>query len=511
MTIFLYELKKIFRPAMILFLAAISALVLFFALAITTFPETDTYRTDGTEPYYYSVTGHRIGEAADLYRTFDWFAQKYGTRIDDEIIKQTESLEYPKLDKYISEDPDFQMLGVKNARDYSEILDKYAIICGLNVKSAWDMLGFYTDEIPEEEKNRVSKLLFRINDTLSSHHIDYFIRQNELFQKYGIESRYELYYTENGLSEDVKKELINELERKIRPINSREPIPEIEELHTQLSKFIFCYRLRRLYEMAKDDPTQLYSEMYTDTYDTSVYSHARLACASSEQSGIFYEENRNRTAVRIEKLGDDYFIVHPVEMGKSVGYTTTVLLATSICASLLLAGMYSVNDNKNRVIPLQYSTKTGRKINKHKLAAVIGASVIVNTVFAAGMLVLENMDIYSAYYSLPLSSFASGELFWLNINMWQYIGLNIVFSYIVSAALSVTAYFICGFCNGNVAAIATCIPVCAAAVALYVLPFGWLFSLPESSVEDPLWLAVVAIVGIGCGAVMMKQGFKTTM
>ena len=80
-----------------------------------------------------------------------------------------------------------------------------------------------------------------------------------------------------------------------------------------------------------------------------------------------------------------------------------------------------------------------------------------------------------------------------------------MFSYIVSAALSVIAYFICGFCSGNVAAIAACIPVCAAAVVLYVFPFSWLFSLPESAVEDPLWLVAVAGVGGGCAAVIMKR------
>ena len=238
---------------------------------------------------------------------------------------------------------------------------------------------------------------------------------------------------------------------------------------------------------------------------SSTYSHTRKAYIQTYNWGTGESKCAKRIAARIEQLGDDYFIVRPVEMGKGVGYTTAVLLATGICVSLLLAGMYSVNDNKSRVIPLQYSTKTGRKINKHKLAAVVGASVIVNTVFAAGMLVLANMDIYSAYYSLPLSSFASGELFWLNLNMWQYIALNIVFSYIVSAAMSVTAYFVCGFCNGNVAAIAACIPVCAAAVVLYVLPFGWLFSLPESAVEDPLWLAVAAVVGGGCAVVLSKR------
>lgn len=86
-----------------------------------------------------------------------------------------------------------------------------------------------------------------------------------------------------------------------------------------------------------------------------------------------------------------------------------------------------------------------------------------------------------------------------------------MFSYIVSAALSIAAYFLCSFCAGNVAALAACIPVCAAAVALYVLPFGWLFSLPESAVEDPLWLAAVAVVGVGCSAVMMKRERTATI
>ena len=504
MTIFLYELKKIFRPRLLFFAAAISTLVLFFAFVLVNGSETDTYRTDGTEPHYYAVTGHRIGEAADMYRTFDWFAKNYRTKIDDEIIEKIEGLEYPELDKYISEDPDFQMLGVKNSREYAEMLDKYGTVSELDVRSACNGYSFPMDELTDEEISSLSDLLFKADDNLSSHYVNQFIKQNELFRKYGIESQYELYYTENGLSETAMNELSYELGRNL-PINSRTPVPEIEELHAQLSRFIFCYRLRRLYEEAKADPMQLYGDD-TGYYEySSTYSHTRKAYIQTYNWGTGESKYAKRIAARIEKLGNDYFIVRPVEMGKSVGYTTSILLATGICVSLLLAGMYSVNDNKSRVIPLQYSTKTGRKINRYKLAAVAAASFIVNSVFAAGIIFLAHKDIYSAYYSLPVSSFASGELFWLDINMWQYIVLNIVFSYIVSAALSVVAYFICSFCNGNVAAIAACIPVCAASVVLYMLPFGWLFSLPESVAEDPLWLAAVAIVGGGCAAVMMKR------
>ena len=268
MTIFLYELKKIFRPRLLFFAVAISALVLFFAFFLVIGSEMNPYRVDGTEPFYYAPNGQTIGRTAEFYRVFDRFAEKYGTKIDDEVIRKTESLEYPELDKYISEDPDFRLLGVKNSCEYAEMLDKYGTVSELDVRSACNGYSFPMDELTDEEINSFSDLLFKADDNLSSHYVNQFIKQNELFRKYGIESQYELYYTENGLSETAMNELSYELGRNL-PINSRTPVPEIEKLHTELSRFIFCYRLRRLYEEAKTDPIHLYVD------DTGYYSYSR--------------------------------------------------------------------------------------------------------------------------------------------------------------------------------------------------------------------------------------------
>ena len=515
--IFLYELKKIFRPKTVILLFVIAAAAVSIMLYTVTPWKMSDYTITGDENFGFSMTGFSEGQYAQRYRTFKWFIDSFGNRINDDVIGKISSLEYPILDEYISETEVFRENGISNTKELEALFEKYVYVDEVGFRQFMFMVAYDDDY---EDYQRAELLMHALGNVYA----DYYIQQDEFFQKYGVTSYSQLQKTirdteKNGENEKIGQELDNHYwSDTIIRIHHSENIPEFDRINDEIARFLYCYELRHIYDAAKEDPIVLFED--AGTY-SSTFSHTRYVCTQNHTWE--YDEVLNdyvscllptyeqRLRERAEALGEQYFTLRPVQIEQDYSFASSAIIPTAVCVCVLLAGLYAVNDNKSRIIPLQYSTKTGRKINKHKLAAVVGASVIVNTIFAAGMLMLANMDIYSAYYSLPVSSFASGELFWLDMNMWQYIALNIVFSYIVSAALSVTAYFVCGFCNGNVVAIAACIPVCAAAVALYVFPFAWLFSLPESSVEDPLWLAGVTAVGIGCAAVMMKRERKATL
>ena len=501
--IFLYELKKIFRPKTVILLFVIAAAAVFIMLYTVTPWKMSDYTITGDEHYENSFTGYMEGRYAQQYRTFKWFIDSFGNRINDVVIGKISSLEYPILDEYISETEVFRENGISNTKELEALFEKYVYV---------DEIGYrqFTFRRSEEDDYEDYQRAWVLRNALEAVYADYYIKQDEFFSKYGFNSFSQLHKVEN---EEIRKELDDHYwSETIIRIRHSENIPELDRINDEIDRFLYCFELRHIYESSRNNLIFLYEDV--NNYIIS-YSHTRYVCTHTDMSE--YDEVLNayvsylmpvyeqRLRERAEALGEQYFTLRPVQIEQDYSFASSAIIPTAVCVCVLLAGLYAVNDNKSRIIPLQYSTKTGRKINKHKLAAVVSASAIVNTVFSAGMLVLANMDIYSAYYSLPLSSFSSGELFWLDINMWQYIALNIAFSYIVSAALSIAAYFLCSFCAGNVAAIAACIPVCAATVALYIFPFGWLFSLPESAVEDPLWLAVVAIVGGGCAAIMGKR------
>ena len=475
--IFLYELKKIFRPKTVILLFVIAAAAVFIMLYTVTPWKMSDYTITGDENFGFSMTGFMEGQYAQRYRTFKWFIDSFGNRINDDVIGKISSLEYPAFDKYISETEVFRENGISNTKELEAMFEKYVYVHEVGFRQ---FIFMFSDDDDYEDYQRAMRLMHALGNIYA----DYYIQQDEVFQKYGITSYSQLQkmirdVEENGKNKEIGQELDDHYWREtIIRIRRSENIHEFDIINDEIDRFMYCYELRHIYNAAKEDTIILFED--TGTY-SSTYSHTRYVCThnyTTEYNEVLndyvscllptYEQ---RLRERTEALGEQYFTLRPVQIEQDYSFASSAIIPTAVCVCVLLAGLYAVNDNKSRVIPLQYSTRTGRKINKQKLAAVVGASVIVNTVFA-GMLVLANMNIFSAYYSLPLSSFASGELFWLDINMWQYIALNIMFSYIVSAALSVVAYFICGFCSGNVAAIAACIPVCAAAVVLYVLPFA---------------------------------------
>lgn len=312
-------------------------------------------------------------------------------------------------------------------------------------------------------------------------------------------------------------------------------ISEYETLHEQWEHFVTCYQLKRLYKGTHDDPLYFF-DGFGGIYYTTGWSHtvstyrwnwtrnhdkAFDKLTPSERESLTYDDldaimyyarpasEAANIAKRVDELGDDYYYVR--RAGIFNGWTGTgfgiIILSAVLC--IIFAAPYAVADKRN-IVPLQYTTKYGRKIERKKLWAVVLMAVIVSVISALSVLIIMPHDVCAQWFGLPLTSFSAHDLLWLDVNMWQYIGLYIGISFIVNISTAVIAYTVCGFTGNIISAVCISVPLIIAELLLWTNPLSHIFSLPESSAETPLLVGMMLLLG-AAGAVVCGRRAKRAM
>ncbi len=507
MRIIMFELKKLFPLRNLIFLPLIAVAAGFIAMIIIS---SQSGITVGFEAMYSSDTGeHRMlsDSAAEQYliKLYRWFYDTYGDTIDDKDIEAMKYADYPALEKFIRENEYFSENGVHSLAEYSALLDKYQHICEWNIK-------FYTvdETLSDPQTDRIISFLSNTPYTFERLYEDEYIRQDSVFANEGISSCCELIALWDSKSDEVESD---EHSERIDRLNSRLQIirqqvysdlengriyPEYEEIYTEYRKFTLCYTLRRMYEMTKQD-WMWFKENYGQI-GSSYFTYTRSALLNDCNTQI-----ASTVRNRITELGENYYHPKPEHMNNGYEKVTLPLICAAVCAAIVTAAFYAVSDKRSGVIPIAYSTKTGRRIARLKLISVIIASVMIHTVFVGLILLLTGRDVYSEFYRLSVNSFTGVEVFWIDVSMWQYLFIVIGFSYIISAALSVTVYSVCRWVSGYVGAVAACIPFGCAAILLFAFPFRWIFALPKSSIEDILILGAVVCIAVVAALVQIHE------
>ncbi len=495
----MFELKRLFPLRNLIFLPFIAIAAGFIAL-ITISSQSGI--TMGFDVMYSSDTGeHRklSDSAAEQYliKLYRWFYDTYGDTIDDEDIEKMKSAEYPALEKFIGENEHFRKNGVHSLAEYSALLDKYQHICEWNIK-------FYAvdEALSTAQTDRLISFLSNSHYAFEKLYEDEYIRQDSVFADEGISSCFELQELCDSQAGEWE---IDEHNQRIGRLNSRLQIikqqvfsdlengrinPVYEEIYDEYRKFTMCYTLRRIYGMTKQDGL-----WFIENYGQIGSSY--FSCTRNSLLKDCSAETAQKVKNRITELGGNYYQPKPEHINNGYEKVTLPLICAAVCAAIVTAGFYAVSDKRSGVIPIAYSTRTGRRIAGLKLIAVTLASVIIHTVFAGLILLLTAKDVYSEFYRLSVNSFAGVEVFWIDVSMWQYLFIVIAFSYLISAAFSIAVYSVCSRVSGYIGGISVCIPFGCGAILLFAFPFRWIFALPKSCIEDILILGAVV-----CGAVV---------
>lgn len=300
-----------------------------------------------------------------------------------------------------------------------------------------------------------------------------------------------------------------------------------DKINKQWRQFLACTRIRKIYLKTKKDPIYIFDAEHSwdrsmpHTLSAYRWKWSELTDAAfdnlpeSEKSDLnderFNEIMNNirpadyekRITERVSALGDDFFYVRNSEIFYGWEGTGLGIIELSAILCIIFAAPYAVADKRN-IVPLQYTTKCGRKIERKKLCAVVLMAVIVSLISSVAVLLIMPHDVCAQWFGLPLTSFSAHDLLWLDVNMWQYIALYIGISFLVNISTAVIAYTVCGFTGNIISAVCISVPLIIAELLLWTNPLSHIFSLPESAAETPVWCAVIAFAAV-LGAVFFTK------
>ncbi len=518
---------------MILFALIFLAVMLFFtnAFFVSTSlgkPIERIYATDKSEHWY-------LSQDAEDYRTYKWFIDTFGWEINEKTAEKLRSLEYPRLEAVIAERSEFADMGVKNLSDLMELHEKY-------FSDTKPYLYLFSgseepDGLSEEERKEFHYNFDRtsvLSDIISGvdGYFDKYIGKSEILANAGIKSRadyslmyieaaYENYIPEMGFLQKPSDEAIfrgysDELNRLkaevITPaVESGNYDAETDAVREEYKRFEFVYLLLKYYDECKKDgfylmDSRVWQRSSSHTY--TEYFYGKVEFDGKNGSAAKHAEMRARVSDRLGGLGGSYFTVRTPDISSGLLFATKLFMEFAAGLAVFLVLPYSVSDKLSRVIPLQYSSKTGRKTLKIQVFTVLAASLFMTTLCNIGMFILTLNDLYAEFYSIPMSSFSAMELYWFDMNMWQYLGLNMLFNYLISAGFALISFFVGRLCGGYVSAFASELPLIIVVYALYQNPLQWLCALPESFWEDWLWLGGILLLSVAAAAVLLRRAKK---
>ena len=135
-----------------------------------------------------------------------------------------------------------------------------------------------------------------------------------------------------------------------------------------------------------------------------------------------------------------------------------ITLLILICVPILVIPIF-INDNKNKVNYIQYSSKTGRKLFEKKIIASIVASFVLATAQLGILFVVYKANNTYMFWDCSINSAISGIASWYDITFGQYIILSVVLNYIVAFITCMISIFVSSKASTYISAIGIQIPI----------------------------------------------------
>lgn len=109
-------------------------------------------------------------------------------------------------------------------------------------------------------------------------------------------------------------------------------------------------------------------------------------------------------------------------------------LIKPVCSLILIGIIFIISpiylrDSKNKVNYLQYTSKTGRKIFKKKIAAGLLSAFIITTIQLIYFFTIYSLNNVSMFYKCNINSIFNYRVYWYDLTFIQYIVLTVVAIY----------------------------------------------------------------------------------
>lgn len=299
-----------------------------------------------------------------------------------------------------------------------------------------ELVEKYGENIDETEYR---DLLENLNDTEESK-IDKWIKTNDDYKQYGIDSYGDLIEIRDTLPDSAAAFLTSQVSEKFTQ-------DEIEEAMRLAFRKSYLNRLIEAYCTELAQTTAYYSEK-------SEQVERRIAERNQEEVYSFMSYGVMRNFLRI--LPD-----------------FTIFLFLSM---ILLIVPYSVKDTMEGIPVLQYTFRKGCKFYWKKLAAVLISSLILYVIEIGWFILMLNINNTFAFTGCFVSGFWNPFITFMKLTFGQYILMSLAYIMVIALCLSMITYGLSSCAHNYISAIALQIP---SVIFSFALSFGLMYNFGE--------------------------------
>ena len=247
------------------------------------------------------------------------------------------------------------------------------------------------------------------------------------------------------------------------------------------------YRSELLHERGVDFGWTLQSyRSYLEYYQYRV--------ASMEDSKLSYSK---RAQDVIQKRIDEekYSFYEDFVLQNFKTYATSVAITIFISITLLLATLF-IGDKRAAVVPLQYTSKKGRKLFRTKWLAGLSSAAVVTALLTTFYIELYTTNNTSSHFDLPLYAF-NFRMHWYEVTFFQYIVIIVSLMVFCSMLLAILIMAISNIVPNRIALIVSLVVVLFIMIAgVAVVVLGKLFELQLPEFLMPISVGVLAFITI---------------
>lgn len=320
------------------------------------------------------------------------------------------------------------------------------------LQTSLELLERYGENLEEAEYQDLSEGFHKIEESA----IDAWIKENDAFRQYGMESYRDWIEGRSELSDDVAASLSSQIATGFT----------VEE-HQEATKIAF---------------REMYRDMLLEAYEAE---------ARSDGLTTYYSEIPGPAEKRIaERNREEVYSLMPYTVMNRYQSILSDFALFLFLSMLFLIVPYSVKDTVEGVPILQYTSQKGCRYYWKKLAAVfIGAFLLcmAETGWFALMLGINRAFSFAGCF---VSGFSNPFITFVKLTFGQYIVMSLIYIVGIALCLAMVAYCLSSWARNYVSAIALQIP---AVVFSFVLSYGFMYNFSEIS-QNRILLCIIPCI-----------------
>lgn len=308
------------------------------------------------------------------------------------------------------------------------------------LQTSLELLERYGENLEEAEYKDLSEVFHKIEESA----IDAWIKENDAFRQYGMESYRDWLEGENELSDDVEASFSSQILTGFTEEEQREAI-----------KIAF---------------RDMYLDMLLEAYEAETRSDRLTA---------YYSEIPETAEKRItERNREEVYSLMPYTVMNCYRNILSDFALFLFLSMLFLIVPYSVKDTVEGVPILQYTAQKGCRYYWKKLAAVFSGAFLLCVAETGWLALMLGVDHTFSFAGCFVSGFSNPFITFVKLTFGQYIAMSLVYIVGIALCLAMVAYCLSSWARNYVSAIALQIP---AVIFSFALSYGFMYNFAEIS------------------------------